>query len=116
MTLNTAGKNAILDGGIAAITNLSLHTDAYAAGGGSSANEATGGSPAYARQAPSWAAASGGAAALSGTEVFNVPAGTYRRVGLWAGATYAGDADITDETFAGQGTYTVTAGTVTISG
>lgn len=116
MTLNAAGKNAVLDGGIAAITQISLHTDAYAAGGGSSANEATGGSPAYSRQTVAWAAASGGAVALAGSAVFNVPAGTYRRVGLWAGATYAGDADITDETFAGQGTYTVTAGTITISG
>lgn len=116
MTLNAAGKNAVLNGGIAAITSLSLHTDAYAAGGGASTSEATGGTPAYARQACTWAAASGGAVALAGPEVFDVPAGTYRRVGLWAGATYAGDADITDETFAGQGTYTVSAGTITITG
>lgn len=116
MTLNAAGKNAILNSGIGAITALSLHTDAYAAGGGASTSEATGGSPAYARKTPAWAAASGGAVALSGSVVFDVPAGTYRRVGLWAGASYAGDADITDETFAGQGQYTVTAGTITITG
>lgn len=116
MTLNAAGKNAILDGGIDAITALSLHTDAYAAGGGTSGSEATGGSPAYARKTPSWAPASGGAVALSAAVVFDVPAGTYRRVGLWAGATYAGDADITDETFAGQGQYSVDAGTITITG
>lgn len=116
MTLNAAGKNAVLDSGLGAITNLSLHTDAYAAGGGASANEASGGSPAYARKAPTWAAASAGAKALSGSVTFDVPAGTYRRVGLWAGATYAGDADITDETFAGQGQYTLTAGSLTITG
>lgn len=116
MTLNAAGKNAILDGGIDAITALSLHTDAYAAGGGAAGNEAAGGTPAYARKAPVWAAAAGGAVGLSANVVFDVPAGTYRRVGLWAGATYAGDADITDETFAGQGQYTLTAGTITITG
>ncbi|MEO3875532.1 hypothetical protein ABGB18_42695 [Nonomuraea sp. B12E4] len=39
--------------------------------------EATGGSPAYARQAVTWGAASSGAKANSGALTFDVPAGTY---------------------------------------
>lgn len=59
----------------------SLHT-AYSATG---ANEVTGGSPAYARKATTWAAAASGAKAMSATfPVWDVPASTtVAWIGLW---------------------------------
>lgn len=62
------------------ITHASLHT-AYSASG---ANEVTGGSPAYARKAATFAAAAGGSRASSNAPVFDVPAATtVRFVGFW---------------------------------
>jgi len=117
MALVDAGKNRILDLGIAAaITHLSLHTNAVGSGSGS---EVTGGSPAYARKAASWAAAATGAAALNTQPVFDVPATTVARVGFFSavtGGTYCGDAELTDEVFAAQGTYTITSGSIAITG
>jgi hypothetical protein len=121
MGLATAALNQMLDAldetpsaPAAGIAYLSLHTDAYPA---SSTNEVTGGT--YARKTVTWNAASGGSKAINGTVVFDVPAGTtIRRVGLFSavsGGTYFGDADITDETYGGAGTYTVTAGTISVS-
>lgn len=70
----------------------SLHT-AYSATG---ANELTGGSPAYARKAITWSAASGGSKASSSSPVFDVPPGTtVAFVGLWSLASSG--------TFAGMG-------------
>ena len=97
------------------IAYLSLHTDAV---GGGSANEVTGGSPAYARKAATWGAASAGSKALTNQPVFDVPAVTVRRVGFFSAVTagtYFGDADITDEVFAAQGTYTVTSGSISVT-
>lgn len=75
------------------IAYASLHS-AYSATG---ASELTGGSPAYARQAVTWSAASGSSkASASVAGAFNVPAGsTVAFVGLWSAVT-AG-------TFAGMG-------------
>lgn len=116
MALTTSGKNALLDSGKTGIAYLSLHSGAVGSGSG---DELTGGVPAYARKAASWAAASAGAVALSATAVFDVPAGsTVARVGLWSAVsagTYLGDAEVTDESYSGQGTYTVTAGTITLT-
>lgn len=65
-------------------THASLHT-AYSLTG---ANEVTGGSPAYARKAQSFASASGGSKAQNGTApAFDVPAGTIRWVGMWDALT-----------------------------
>lgn len=64
-------------------TYLSLHTDYSATG----ANEVTGGSPAYARVASSWAAAASRAKALSAAATFDVPAGTYKWIGRWTAST-----------------------------
>lgn len=116
MALNDAGKNAILDGGIDAITHLSLHTNAVGSGAG---GEVAGGSPAYARKAAAWGAAVAGSAALTTQPVFDVPATTVARVGFWtaaSGGTFLGDAEVTDEVFAAQGTYTVTSGSIGITG
>lgn len=66
------------------ITHLSLHS-AYSTSG---ANELTGGSPAYARKAATWAAASSGTKATSASVTFDVPAGsTVRWVGGWDAST-----------------------------
>lgn len=84
MPFNDAVKNAALDamdetGGAVAVTHIGIATLSDP-GTGTNANavEATGGSPAYARQAVTWgAAASGQKTGSSGTLTFDVPAGTY---------------------------------------
>lgn len=79
-----AAKNAMLDA--EGTTHLSLHS-AWSATG---ANEISGGSPAYARKAATFSAASGGSKALSAPLTFDVPAGATvawvgRRTDLTAG-------------------------------
>jgi hypothetical protein len=110
-----AGKNVALDALGVAADFASLHTATPNASG---SNEVSGGSPAYARKALTWAAASGGSMATSNTPVFDVPAGTtVAFVGLWSagsGGTFYGYFDVTDEVFAGQGSYSLTAGTVSL--
>ena len=95
---------------------VSLHTDAL---GGGTANEVTGGSPAYARRPVVWNAASGGSKVLSAGVTFDVPAGvTVRRVGLFSASTagvYFGEGEITDEVYAAQGTYQLTAATLSVT-
>lgn len=98
MPYSTTALNQALDalaGGTPSsiIGFASLHS-AYSTTG---TNELTGGSPAYARQAVTWSAASGGSkASASVAGAFNVPAGsTVAFVGLWSAATLG--------TFAGMG-------------
>lgn len=115
MGLNATALNAMLDELATLITFVSLHTDAV---GGGSGNEVTGGSPAYARKSITWNAAAAGNLDSSNTPVFDVPAGTIRRVGFFSlatGGTYYGDAEITDETYGGQGTYTLTDADITLT-
>jgi hypothetical protein len=83
-------------------------------------DEVSGGTPAYARKAITWAAASGGSMAANGTlPVFDVPACTVAFVGIYSASTdgtrYA-LIEVTNEVFAGQGTYTVNAGTLDLNG
>lgn len=73
--------------------------------------ELSGGTPAYARKAVTWAAAVGGSKDETASPVFDVPAGaTVDWMGLYsaltAGTLVALD-DLTPETYAGQGTYTL---------
>ena len=115
MALNDTAKNAMLDELASLIGFMSMHT---ADPGATGTNEATGGSPAYARKAVTWAAAASGSVAASNQPAFDVPAGTYTHCGLWSlvtGGTFYGSGDITDEVFAGQGTYTVTSATISIT-
>jgi hypothetical protein len=76
-------------------------------------NELTGGSPAFARKALSWGAAS--ASAVVGTATFDVPPSTtvaYFGVCVSSVLTTADVRDsvtVTSQTFASQGTYAVTA-------
>lgn len=73
------------------------------------ATELTGGSPAYARKAPSFGATSNGDA--SATLVFDVPAGaTVNTVGFYtasSGGSPVHTEPITAESYGGQGTYTL---------
>jgi hypothetical protein len=81
------GRALMLDALDESATNgikfLSLHT-AYSATG---TNEATGGSPAYARKAATWSAASGTSKALTSGVTFDVAAGTYSWLGGWDAIT-----------------------------
>jgi hypothetical protein len=109
MPYSVVGKNAMLNALGALAVFASLHS---ANPGDNGANELSGGSPAYARKACSWGAASGGALPHSGAPVFDVPAGaTVAYVGFWSassGGVFYGTSDVTDEVYAGQGTYTLT--------
>lgn len=91
---------------VTAIGNtISLHTGDP---GTTGANEATGGSPAYARKTTTW---SGGASdgTVTGTSVaFDVPAGTYTHLGIWNGATFVAGFPLAASTGALPGQTTVT--------
>lgn len=115
--LTTAGEDFLLDSSASwPPSHISLHNvDAPT----DDTTEPSGGVPAYARLAATWASSSSGSKALSGTPyAFNVPAGfTVKSVGLWtalSGGTLIGYIDVTDEAFAGQGIYNFTAGSVSL--
>lgn len=81
MPFNDAAKNVMLDAldeSATQITHVGIHT-LTDPGTGTNANsgEATGGSPAYARQAVTWAAAASGLKTNTGALTIDVPAGTY---------------------------------------
>lgn len=116
MPYEAAAKHRMLDhlvGNVAsgaAVTHAALHT----AFPPTSANEVTGGTPAYARKALTWTAAGVEAAGRvdHGAVTFDVPGGvTVAAVGYWTAATAGtlmATADVVDEAFAAQGTYTLT--------
>lgn len=117
MALTNAELNALLDIAGARYGFASLHS---ASPGSTGANELTGGSPAYARQAIVWDPASGQVLSLDTGETFDIPAGsTVHSVGLWsaltAGTFYGSDALSAAESYVGQGTYELTALTITAS-
>lgn len=77
--------------------------------GSSAGTEVTGGSPAYARKALTWGAASGGVITASAT--FDVPACTVVGTGVYSaatGGTYLDGNTVTSVTFSTQDTVTVT--------
>lgn len=82
MPFNTPAKNAMLDeldeaGGFP-ITHVGVHTlTDPGTGTNANAGEASGGSPAYARQPVTWGAAASEQKSNSGALTFDVPAGTY---------------------------------------
>lgn len=82
--LTDATKNLMLDA-IPDTWHIGLHSAFPPAGG----NEATGGSPAYARKGPiTWPAASGGAVSMTAPAAHDVPAGfTVRAVAFWSAST-----------------------------
>lgn len=83
MPLTDTERNTIADAEATRLSYVSLHTANPSTTG---ANEATGGTPAYARKALTWNASTGGTA--SANEVtFDVPAGTYTHFGIWSALT-----------------------------
>lgn len=110
--LSVEGRNLMLDSGFAP-AYASLHS---ADAGASGDNELLGGSPAYARVALAWGSAASGVRSTSAPVVFDVPAAaTIVEVGYWSaptGGTFYGSRAVTQEDFAGQGTYTIAAGDI----
>lgn len=103
-------SNAAKEAASAAITALgdriSLHT---ASPGTTGANEATGGSPAYARKQTTWAGGSSDGVTAGSEVTIDVPAGTYTHFGIWsAGGTYVDGGTIPSTTLAAQGQIKVT--------
>lgn len=115
MPFSTAGKNLCL-GALPGTVYISGHT---ADPGDTGASEIAGGNPAYARKSATLAAANSGSRALSTQPVLDIPAGTTLAfLGVWDslnGGTYLGDYNAVDEVYAGQGTYTVTSGSLSIT-
>ena len=111
----TAAKNTMLDS--LTVDRLSLHNGDPGASG--TANELSGGSPAYARQTCVFNAASGGERLLNANVTFDVPADTVAYVGFWDynGGSYVfhGSDPVTNETFGAQGQYIVTATTTKLA-
>ena len=124
MGLSTLARNNMLDCGIRSqnptigITYAALFT-ADPDGSLGTANEVTGGTPTYARKSITWATASGGSMSASNQPVFDVPASTtVSHVGFFSAVTsgtYFGMADVTNETFGAQGTYTLTSTTISLT-
>lgn len=105
--------NVALDAMAGAIVSISLHE---ADPGGTGANEVTGGT--YARQTPSWGAASAGAVAIDTPAEFDIPGGsTVAYVGLWSvGPQWEGSIILDNsEIYAGDGTFTLTQLSITAS-
>lgn len=81
MPFNDPAKNVMLDAldeSVTQITHVGVHTlTDPGTGTNANAGEATGGTPAYARQAVTWGAAASGQKTNTGALTFDVPAGTY---------------------------------------
>lgn len=117
--LNATARNAMLDATAATWPpdTVSLHTADPGNGTSPNAGEVSGGSPAYARKAVTWAAASAGSKASNAAVVFDVPASTtVSHIGYWRSSTFLGSRALSaNETFTGQGTYTIASGSLTES-
>lgn len=103
----TATKNALCTTYAAQGNYISVHT---ASPGGTGANEASGGSPAYARVATTWGSAS--ASTITGSQVtINLPSGTYTYAGIWTAATsgtFIDQVAISSTTLGSQGSLLLT--------
>lgn len=111
MAYEDAGKNSMLDHLGTEITHVGLLDELDA--------EVSGGSPAYARKAITWGAAASGEMAASNQPEFDVPASTTVNKVIFmsavSGGTKYAEADITDEVFTNQGTYTLTSTTLDLN-
>ena len=117
MALEDAARNAMLDELATLAIFVSAH-DGFPATIGPG-NELSGGAPAYARKSITWNTATGGALDSSNQPVLDIASGdTVSALGLssasTAGTLYGG-ADVTNEAFGAQGTYTVTDFDITIT-
>lgn len=109
--MNVTYRNAIATHGASLITHIGLAN----AGG----TELSGGSPAYARQAVTWTAASDGLIRPTADLTFNIPAGAnvarWRGYSALTGGTDYDGAALTQENFAGQGQYKLLAAGTSIA-
>lgn len=121
-TFTDAELNAMADAEAARFPWMTLHT---ANPGTTGASEATGGSPAYARKAPTFNSAGAAGPLGSGSQpatvgvawsdevTFDVPAGTYTHAGMssasTAGTFRGGNALATSQTLSSQGQVKVSA-------
>lgn len=109
MAIQTATmKNTLSDAYKAAAAWMAAYTTVP---GGSAGTEVTGGSPAYARKAPSWGSSTNGVVSAAAV-VFDIPSGTTVvgcgfHTAVTAG-TYLDGASVTSQAFASQGTYSIT--------
>lgn len=96
MPFNASGQNDALTGGLGnAITHIGVNTMVTApptdttpgTTATAASTEATGGSPAYARQAVTWGTAASGQRSNSGALTFDVPPGTYGFLTFWTAST-----------------------------
>ena len=113
---DTTARNVGVDAIAALATRWAAHTG-DPGGANSASNEVTGGSPAYARKAVAWNAASGGTATQNGDVTLDIPAGTtVAWLSLWntAGTVRYLKKDVTDEVFGAQGTYVIKGTTTTL--
>lgn len=109
--MNAAYFNGLRTAGGTLITHIGLVDDGGA--------EVTGGDPAYARQSVTWESDGDGVMRPDGNLTFNVPADT--TVAEWRGysastsGTDYGGADLSEQAFATQGTYTLLAASTSIT-
>lgn len=122
MPLSTAGKNVAMNAlkGTAPASSIAYASIHTALPSDTGSNEVTGGSPAYARKAIAFAAATTGVLDDSTNGIaFDMPAGsTAAYVGFWSAVTagtFLGYQALTGETYAGQGVYNLTNATITAS-
>ncbi len=115
-TFSTAAKNTMLNAERTNCAYASLHSSDPGADG---SNEISGGSPAYARKAVTFNAASGGASALNADVTFDVPGSTtVAYVGYWDAETngnFQGADQVASEDFSSQGQYKLTASGTSLS-
>jgi hypothetical protein len=107
---DATAKNVMLDQLATVCLRAALHSGDPGAANAAD-NELSGGSPAYARKAITWAAASAGAMDETTSPTFDVPAGsTVSWVSFWntAGTVRYLKKNVTDEVFGAQGTYQLT--------
>jgi hypothetical protein len=122
-------RNSMLDSGFgtgaASGTYVSLHSgDPTVTLASALANEISGGTPAYARVQANFAAAAAGSKALAASLVFNIAATkTFSHYALWSVASggtqaqFKGSAALTaaEGAYGSQGTYTITALSVSVT-
>ncbi len=107
---DATAKNVMLDQLATVLTRIALHSGDPGAANAAD-NELSGGSPAYARKAIAWNAASGGSIDDSTAPTFDVGAGqTVSWISGWntAGTVRYFKKNVTDEVFGAQGTYQIT--------
>jgi len=112
MPLNNTAKGVMLDALGAVLARVSIHSADPGVNG--TANEITGGSPAYARKNSTFSPSASGNLTNNAAMVFDIPGGaTAAFAGFWntAGSVYYGSQALSSvESFGAQGTYTVAAG------